>query len=59
MANYAFLSQHLKKNPAFWWTDDNRNTIKWSFADLSDKSKRFVDLFSKKNFIWNSDPIKY
>jgi len=28
--------------PAFWWISDTGTELKWSFTELSDKSKRFA-----------------
>ncbi|XP_077979979.1 acyl-coenzyme A synthetase ACSM3, mitochondrial-like [Glandiceps talaboti] len=35
------------KLPAFWWIDDNGNELKWTFQDLSAKSKKVANLLTK------------
>ncbi|XP_070579708.1 acyl-coenzyme A synthetase ACSM3, mitochondrial-like [Ptychodera flava] len=38
----------LKRNlPAYWWIDDHGNELKWSFQDLSVKSKKVANLLTK------------
>ncbi|KAL5018808.1 hypothetical protein ScPMuIL_004530 [Solemya velum] len=33
-------------NPAFWWIDENGNELKWSFKELSEKSKKVANLLT-------------
>ncbi len=38
--NKSMFQASVKRTPAFWWVDDDKNKIQWSFRELSDFSKR-------------------
>ncbi|XP_041473470.1 acyl-coenzyme A synthetase ACSM3, mitochondrial-like [Lytechinus variegatus] len=43
--------------PAFWWIDTEGNEIKWSFRDLSTKSKKVANLLEKNCNIKQHDRV--
>ena len=40
---YFKLGQRKAGHPAFWWVDDEGHEMKWSFEELVEKSKRWVN----------------